>query len=347
MRDHDDGRNSLEPINAAAWIAWFAAVALIPLVTRNPLYLALALTTVLAVYLSIPRRGGAARAWRLFVIVGSTLALVSVVFNVLTVHVGDRQFATLPDSLPIIGGPLTFNALLYGLLSAAAIATLLISAAAFNTAVRQGDLIRLLPGSFTSLGVAGSIAVTTIPQTIAAARDIYDAQRARGQQFRRAQDARHILMPLLGTTMERALTLSEALETRGFGASVRSPVSPSPMRRWLTVALPAILLVATLLLGTGRLTQGLAALVLALISALMLAPRQARRTRYRPLRWNLPSQVVVLAAGMSAVTLLLAPIMFGASLAYDTFPRLSAPQFEPVIGAGIMLLLAPAWWSRP
>ncbi|HUG14868.1 MAG TPA: energy-coupling factor transporter transmembrane component T [Thermomicrobiales bacterium] len=346
MTSRRDAAVAGDAVNAAAWMAWFAAVAVVPLTTRNPLYLALALTSVLAVYLSLPRLDGAARAWRLFVVVGSSLALLSVGFNLLTVHAGDRPFAWLPDRLPVVGGPLTFNALAYGLLSAAAISTLLIAAAAFNTAVRQGDLIRLLPGGFASLGVAGSIAVTTIPQTIASARDIYDAQRARGKQFRGVRDARGILVPLLGTSMERALTLSEALETRGFGASAMA-AQTHPRRRLHVIAIPAgLLVVALLLLGGGRVALGLGALAAAVAAALALAPRRGRRIRYRPLVWSRPSMVVAATAFVSALNLLLAQPARGATLAYDTFPRLDAPPFDPFIGLGLLLLLAPAWWGR-
>lgn len=339
--------NSGTTVNAAAWIAWFAGVAIIPLVTRNPLYLTLALVVVVAVYLSLPRRGGSARAWRLFVVVGSSLALLSVAFNVLTVHAGDRPFARLPDSLPIVGGPLTYNALVYGLLSAAAIATLLIAAAAFNTAVRQGDMIRLLPGSFASLGVAGSIAVTTIPQTISAARDIFDAQRARGQQFRGVRDMRHILVPLLATSMERALTLSEALESRGFGSSARQPQRVPARRRSLGAALPAIALLTSLfLLGSGQLAAGLALLLAAAATAIAFVPRRATRTRYQPLIWNPASLVVSFAGAFSAMTALVVAPLRGAARAYDTFPRLDAPPFDPILGLAILALLAPAWWGQ-
>jgi energy-coupling factor transport system permease protein len=339
-------------VNAAAWGLWFAAVAVIPLVTRNPLYLALALLVVLAVYLSLPKAGGAARAWRVFVMVGATLALVSVLFNVLTVHIGDRVFARLPEGWPIIGGALTWNALVYGLLSAMAIATLLLAAATFNTVVRQGDVIRLLPGRFASLGVAGSIAVTAVPSTMATARDIYDAQRARGQQFRGVRDARGLLVPLLGTGMERALTLAEALETRGFGASasgVPQLVTRPTLPGRLVVGVPVVLLAAALaLLGAGRVIAGLSALGLAVVVALRVVPGSGRgrvtRTRFRPLRWDTASLVVAGASVTSALGMLLMPGLSGTTLAYDSFPRLNAPPFAPPIGMAILLLLTPLFW---
>ena len=107
-------------LNAVAWTLWFGAVIVVPLTSRNPFYLGLLLLVVLTVFLTLPRTAGRSNPWRLFAYVGSGVALLSVGFNVLTVHIGDRQFASLPERLPIIGGPLPVKALVYGVISAMA-----------------------------------------------------------------------------------------------------------------------------------------------------------------------------------------------------------------------------------
>jgi energy-coupling factor transport system permease protein len=329
-------------INPLAWLCWFAAAAAVPLVSRNPFYLLLDLLVVSVVYLTRPRRDPAARAWRLFALVGLTLATFSVGFNLLTVHVGDATMARLSDWLPIVGGRLTWNGLVYGVLSALAIGTLLLAATAFNTSVRHGELLRLLPGRVAGLGVAGGVALTMIPHTISAGRDILDAQRSRGYRLRGLRDARVVIVPLLATGLERALTLSEALETRGFGASAMT-AQPQP-RRGL-VALAALALVGGLLaLGAGHLPLGVALLALAVVAAVLATPARMRRTRLRPLRWNTSSLVVTLAAGATLAGLLTASSLLHARLYYDPFPRLNRPTFEPLAGGSILLLLAPLLW---
>lgn len=331
--------------NPLAWLLWFAGIASVPVISRNPFYLTLDLVVVLVVYLSLPRVSGAARAWRLFALVGSTLALLSVGFNVLTVHVGDRVFATLPEALPIVGGRLTWNAFVYGALSALAIATLLVAAAAFNTAVRQGDIIRLAPGSFAGLGIAGSIAMTMVPQTIAAGRDIYDAQRSRGHQFRGLRDARSLIVPLLGSGLERAVTLSEALEARGFGASAAVAERPASRRLPLLGAV-GLLTLSLLSIASGRLAVGLALMAGAVFLVLWATPRRNRRTRFRALEWNGASLVVAGAgAGVAAIFGSLLTLT-ATNLSYDPFPRLGTPPFEPLAGAAILLLLAPIFWTQ-
>ena len=260
-------------INAVAWVLWFLAIVIVPLTSRNPLYLTLDLLVVLAVFFALPQRSGQTSAWRLFAYIGSSVATLSIGFNVLTVHVGEQQFARLPDELPIIGGPLTVNALVYGGISAMAIATVLFGAATFNSAARHADLVRLLPGSLSRFGVAAGIALLFVPQTIAAGRDIYDAQRARGHHFRRLGDARAFVVPLLSTSLERALLLSEALETRGFGTSA---IAQRPQRRHALITLGAAtcIILALVALGTGSYPLGIA--FLALGAGLALAGSTSR-----------------------------------------------------------------------
>lgn len=326
-------------INAAAWLAWFTGAAAIPLVSRNPLYLGLIFLVVIVVHLTVTAGSEGDNTWRLFAYVGSMVASLSIAFNVLTVHAGNRVFGHIPEWVPIAGGDLTWNALVYGVASALAISSLLFAAATFNTAVRHGELIRLMPASLSRLGIAGTIAISFVPQTISAGRDIYDAQRSRGHQFRGLRDARSLVVPLLATGIERAVVLSEALETRGFGApAMRQQThrrSPAFMLAFLA------LLAALAALATGRLLIAGIALVIVLLLLAVATKQPAQRTRYRPLHWNTASIIVVLAS-LAPVLTLVAHFATGLSLSYEPFPRLPMPDFAPAAGASILMLLTPA-----
>ncbi len=333
-------------LNVVAWTAWFLAVMVLPLTSRNPLYLLLLLVVVLVVFFTLPRRAGTTNAWRLFAYIGSSVAILSIGFNVLTVHVGDREFARLPDWLPIIGGPLTINALVYGVISATAISAVLFAAATYNSAIRHADLVRLFPGSLSRFGVGAGIALLFVPQTIATARDVYDAQRARGHTFRRAGDARAYIVPLLSTGLERAMLLSEALETRGFGSSAIAHRQSSVHRAMLVCAALA-LLVALFAIGRGSLVAGMLAMLLAGGVALQAAPATSPRTRYRSIHWNRPSIGITTVAVASMTTLLFGRAVTELHLAYDTFPRISTPEIAPIAGVAILLLILPALVKQP
>jgi energy-coupling factor transport system permease protein len=186
-----------------------------------------------------------------------------------------------------------------------------------------------------------------VPQTIAAARDIYDAQRSRGHQFRSLGDARGLVVPLLGTGLERAVALSEALEARGFGASAAQGANDDRRWRFALAGAVALMAAALPLLAQGRLTLGLLSLAGAAGLALAGSPGHSRRSRYRALAWNMAS-LSVAAAGLAVPLALLAlALAGGAALAYDPFPRLVMPAFQPLAGAAILLLLAPILWDQP
>lgn len=333
-------------VNVVAWTAWLLAVMVLPLTSRNPLYLLLLLVVVLMVFFTLPRKAGTTSAWRLFAYIGSSVAVLSIGFNVLTVHAGDREFARLPEWLPIIGGPLTVNALVYGIISATAISAVLFAAATYNSAIRHADLVRLFPGSLSRFGVGAGIALLFVPQTITTARDVYDAQRARGHSFRRPGDARAYIVPLLSTGLERAMLLSEALETRGFGSSAVA-TRPTTLRRTMLALAAVTLLVALFAIGRGSLIVGMLAMVIAGILALSAAPESSHRTRYRPLQWNRPSIVVAGIAILSMLTLLFGRAVTELHLAYDTFPRIDAPEIAPVAGVAVLLLVLPALVRQP
>ena len=65
------------------------------------------------------------------------LWLLSIPFTALTAHHGTIVLFRLPATWPIIGGPITLEAMLYGLTGGLALITLLLIFATFNVAVDQ------------------------------------------------------------------------------------------------------------------------------------------------------------------------------------------------------------------
>lgn len=330
---------SSTPIGPGAWLLWFLAAGAVPLTGRHPYHLALVLLVVMIVHLTIPERDGAGRSWRLFAYVGSSVSVLSIGFNVLTVHTGDEPFADLPGGLPIIGGQLTYNALVYGVSSAIAISSLLFAAATFNTAVRHAELIRRIPRPFQQLGVAGAIALNYVPQTMQAARDIYDAQRARGRSMRGVGDARAFLVPLLGNGLERAFQMSEAMETRGYGRQ-HEEAGRTLLDRLRAPLAIGLAILSLPLVATGRLLEGL---ILAMAAALAVGLSASERSlRQRIAGWS-RSSVAVAAPAILALVMIAYRMATGDTLEYTPFPRLEWPEFDLLIGLASCLLLAPAF----
>ncbi|MGI8857340.1 MAG: ATP-binding cassette domain-containing protein [Thermomicrobiales bacterium] len=241
-------------------MAWAGACTLVVATTRNPLYVALVALCAGAAYRAA-RNGGTERGtaqWSLVLRAAWTLTTVAILFNTLTVHAGDRALFTLPRDLPlmgaVIGGPVTLNALLYGVISALALGTLILVFAALNAAVGYEELLRLLPRPLTGLGVTMTVALGFLPQTIEAFGEVREAQAVRGHTVRHGVrggslgSIAPLVVPVLALGLERAIALAEAMAARGFGV----PQSDGPRtRRTAYRARPWRLLDSVIVAGAG------------------------------------------------------------------------------------------------
>ena len=152
--------------------------------TRNPLYLGLTLLAVAVVYAALGRRSPLAQSWGAFVRFSVMLWLLSIPFTALTSHYGTIVLFRLPAAWPIIGGPITLEAMLYGLTGGLALVTLLLIFAVFNVAVDQARLLRMTPGFIHGAGVVTGIAVAFVPQMVTSWQAIREAQQVRGHKAR-------------------------------------------------------------------------------------------------------------------------------------------------------------------
>ncbi|MDQ3045756.1 MAG: energy-coupling factor transporter transmembrane protein EcfT, partial [Chloroflexota bacterium] len=123
-------------------------------------------------------------AWRGILRLILVLAAFGVVFNVLTTHGGDKVLFVIPSSVPIVGGAITLNAILFGLLNGLALTTLVLAGMTVGAVVDWSTLVRLAPRRMAPLAVAGSVAWNLVTATAIAFREIREAQAARGFQAR-------------------------------------------------------------------------------------------------------------------------------------------------------------------
>jgi len=220
-----DTPSALHPLS---WLVWAVACTLVVATTRNPFYMLLVTLCAGAAYRAARgMRPDAGAQWSLILRAAWTLTTIAILFNTLTVHAGDRALFMLPHDLPlvgsVIGGPVTLNALLYGVISALALGTLILVFAALNAAVGYEELLRLLPRPLTGLGVTMTVALGFLPQTIAALGEVREAQAVRGHSPGRGLRGGSLgsmpplVVPVLALGLERAIALAEAMAARGFG----------------------------------------------------------------------------------------------------------------------------------
>jgi energy-coupling factor transport system permease protein len=326
--------------SAPAWLVWTVSTGIIVLISRNPIYLGLAMLSVLAVYLSLEHRSAITLAWGTVLRIGLVIASISVLFNILTVRTGDRQFGALPESWPIIGGALTWNAAIYGVISGMALLTLLLIAATLSTAVDRSALVRMVPQSIGTLGIAAAAALSIFPQTIQAITQVREAHRARGLRISSHRDIQRLIVPVLNLGLERAFHLAESMESRAFGQRSQAP------RFTGVVSVGALFLAATgiMFIAIGFPLVG-ATVFAGLFALLIVVVRWSPTTqvsRFRQPRLNradlpilLPSIVVAISVGIDFFS-------NGSTLTYSTYPTLQLPEFALMTAVACVLPSFPS-----
>ncbi|MEE8390744.1 MAG: energy-coupling factor transporter transmembrane component T, partial [Anaerolineae bacterium] len=267
-------------------------------------------------------------------------------FNGLTAHLGETVLFRLPDGLPLVGGPVTLEALAFGATNGLTLATIFAGFVTFNQVTPVRDLVRLAPRAFHEAGVVLSIALTFIPQTTRSLARIREAQAMRGHRVRGLRDWLPIVVPLLVSGLERSMGLAEAMVARGYGA-VSDRAQPLRTQGLLALGLFVLLggWLAFLFLPSWKGAAAGAMIVgaMLIVGVLWLAGRTVSHTTYRAHRWTVRDTLAVLGCALAlAVVLLPLPLVDRATLYYAPYPRLTMPAFDPFIGLGLLGLLVPA-----
>jgi energy-coupling factor transport system permease protein len=326
--------------DARAWLIWVLAAAVLVTVARNPLYsliLLLAARLVTAVY-ARPHAGLPLSFARLAVVI----LTLSTVINLLFVRVGATVIGRLPEQWPLIGGPLTLEAAVYGANNGLVLLSLFAVFIILNAAVPVNDLVRLAPRAFYNLGVVLLITLTYVPETVRHLNRVREAQAIRGHRLRGWRDWRPLVMPLLIGGLERAMQLAETMVARGYGATTERDLSTAA-RLVLLAALLATVAGWLLALWWGWPGYVLLALgVLTLGALLWRLGGAVNHTAYRPWRWQMQDSLLTLSAVLPLLLILLPwPFLDRSSLYYAPYPQLYWPPFDPIIGLALAGLVWP------
>ncbi len=332
-----------------SWVAWLVAAAVPAFTLRNPLYLALVLGVAWIVYAGLGRTSPVGSSWGGFVKIGLFFLALTIPFNALSIHTGQFVLFRLPESWPIVGGTITLEAVLDGVVTGFYLLTILVVFAAFNAVVDHYQLLRATPAFLFQAGVVVSIAITFVPQMVLSAREIRQAQRIRGHRFRGIRDLLPLVMPLLANALERAIQLAETMEARGFGSAVK------PLSRHQAVLAQVGMLAALLALLSGLLVVAyvpgrsawgwvLVGLAVATLLAIFgLQGQRVQRSHYRRSRWHGRDTAVVVASAVVFAAILVARVLTPGALIYSPYPPNSLlPPFNPLVGAVLLLLALPA-----
>ena len=261
----------------AAWICWATCAGIVTFTTTNPFYLALVVATSWFVYATHRVPGPTARSFRIFIVAGlaaMTIRTLLVFFG--TVDAGNVAFAALEGMR---------------------LATLLVVFGTFNAVTDAYGVVRLAPRRFHEPALAAALALSIAPRTISMVGRVREAQELRGIRISRWRGLVALVVPVLETGMEEAVTLAESMDSRGHGRGTRSRYRPE---HWTG---PAIAVVVA--------AVGAAAVLVA--TSFWPAGEAGLHPSTGPLAWPAADPVLVFAIGLLAV-----PGLFASRAGKDT-----------------------------
>jgi len=277
--------------HSLAWLVLTICVAAAVLMIRNPSYLMIIALCVWLLFTVIKGESRVASSLQGLLKLGLWIWAITIPFNALMIHQGESILFSLPGDWPLVGGPVTLEAVAYGFATGLGLWTLLLVFATFNAAVDASQLLRLVPPSLYQAGLVTSIALTFIPQMLTSLREIREAQRIRGHRFRTWRDSLPLIIPLLTTAFERAVQLAESLESRGFGGEMTnlnaSEVVRVRVRMLLALAIAMTgMIVRSLTIKWAPLGSILLIIaVILLFQAMRSVGQHVERSHYERSRW--------------------------------------------------------------
>jgi energy-coupling factor transport system permease protein len=206
-------------VNPRALAAWSISGITISLASGNPVYRVLVLLCALNVLVALRRPDVSLRGMGIALVVA---ALIAITVTTLASHTGAHAFLALPAGIPVLGGPLTIEAVLFGASTGVGIAAAVLAAAPLSLVLMPNSLVDALPSGLARTGAAIGTALNLIPGIARSATEIRDAQRMRGWRPRRVREWPDLAVPVVLTALEGSITLAEAMEARGYGAGPRT-----------------------------------------------------------------------------------------------------------------------------
>jgi energy-coupling factor transport system permease protein len=332
-------------LHPGAWWVWALGLGAAATRTANPLLLGLIVAVAALVVMARRPEAQWARAFTVFARLAIAVIVIRLVFAMLFgVRVGTTTLFSLPSiGLPdwmagvTLGGPVTAEMLAIALIQGSQLAVLLICVGAANSLASPVRLLKALPAGLYHVGVAAVVALSLAPRIMVNVRRVMQARRLRGRPTRGLKAAAEAAVPVLESSLDDAINLAAAMDTRGYGRTTTVSRGERAGQAVLVLAgLVGIALGLFAVLGASGWGWALLAIggVLA-VGGILVAGRWTPRTRYRPDPWRWPETLTAATGVLAAVAVL------ATNTDSITIP-LSWPALPPAATLAILLAALPA-----
>lgn len=323
------------------WLLWLLVTMVSLLSTRNPFYLSLMASGLFALGVHLSQKGKKMR-WliqnlRLLL----TMLIISTAINALFTHVGKTVLFRFPDKWLLIGGAITLESMVNGAINGLIIGSLYLTFNIINLSLSIKQLTQLIPGAFYSIAMIVTVALTFFPSIQQRAKEIKEAQMIRGNPMKKISDWIPIFVPLLVTSLEKAILLSESMTARGFAPQQKSKSTDNLILGLISAAFALFSGWILHLYHYPKIWSILFFTVSALLFLLtgFKMKQTTKVTRYNQETWQPLDILATITIALLSVILLtihlISPLM---SLGYTPYPLLSPPKIQVW---GIILCIFP------
>ena len=211
-------------IDPRSMLAYLATLMVLSFVLQGPVYLAtLTASAWLVLVALVPPR-----AYRPYLLYGSFAALAVMVLNPLVSRAGQTILWYGP-TMPLLGQlTISAEALVFGIAMGLRLLCVVAVFALYATLVDPDALYRVVAPLSPGSALVTALSIRLFPTTVRDATSIMDAQRSRGLRLdtgswtTRAAARVPVMDALMVTSLDRAMNVAEALESRGYGRPGRS-----------------------------------------------------------------------------------------------------------------------------
>jgi energy-coupling factor transport system permease protein len=260
---YQDKGTLVHRLNPFSKLGWITSILVLSLVLDSPLFL-------LVVFLSTLPLVKAARVWHEWLTamkLALYLSAAIILINALVSSHGTHVLYEAPFHLPLVGAPvITLEAIIYGAVMSLRLLSIISAFALLTFTVNPDDMMLAmikmrLP--YKSVLVT-SLSARFIPTLLDDVARITDVQRSRGLELNRGRLPQRIksraaiVTALLSNSLDRAVQVAEAMESRAFGSGRKRTFyrdlgfSPTDVTTVVFSLLPAVLGIFMGLNGYGQ-----------------------------------------------------------------------------------------------
>jgi energy-coupling factor transport system permease protein len=212
-------------MNSVSWWLWSITLAITSIRTQNNIFIFALILLFIVVVNQRRNTQNWANPFKLTLQLALVAMVIRLIFAVLigTPLPGEILFSLPQLQLPEwlagirVGGDVTKERMLLVFTESMKFAILLIAFGAASALSSPVQIIKSISGRVYLFGVVLIIAVSVLPQIVQSFNRVLAARRMRGLAKLSVKNFRSVITPVLEESLERALDLSAAMESRGFG----------------------------------------------------------------------------------------------------------------------------------